>query len=426
MSNALIVPGAGMPQLPAYALQNASPLVDQLIDNLSDLGGLQIPSIGLKNNRFNMVIDGNEFEHPGPINVIVINQLPRMSRGFYEGNYDPANPTPPACSSIDGITPDESSPAPQHSTCSGCPKAARGSKMVDGKPMTACAMHHRIVVSRTDKIGDPSGLYVMRVNASSVLSKMQQPPHMSLRDYFAWFRQQNAAGARVVPQMAVTEITFAPSTQAESPSHIRFRVAGWLPEQQAMMAMEQAQSEIVQTYLYGSEAPRAAAIPLAAPTPTAPAAAAPAPISAPIAAPSPVVQPAPAPVNVGAPAGMAGFAAAPAAAPVAAPAPAPVAPRGRGRRSPAAQAAPAPTPQAAPVAAPHPAPAPVASGFGAAPTFSGAVPPVPPAAPAAAATGFGGFAVPGAPAGAAAPGGFAPPSNAAAAAFSGFADVPPQ
>lgn len=421
----------GLPQgvvLPAYAVNpQMAAQAQRMADQLMDTGGIQVPRIVPNQGRFNFDYNGQPVSDPGPLRVAVVNFLPKMSRSFYEGAYDPATPAAPTCWSADGITPDNEVPVNQRqcTTCSGCAKAQKGSKMVDNRPMTACSIHRRIVLQPAGNLGSRDHLYVMQVNATSCLGRDMPNGYMGFNEYLGWFRQRVAAGTPVMPQYAITEIAFLPPNMAEAPNHMAFRITEFLPEDTAARMLDYAQTDpTVQLYLHGQSGPKDATIPL---LPAAPAAAVPpGPTAAPQVAPAPApVQQAPAagfgsvhtppaqgfgaPTQPVAPSGMAGFAAAaPAPAPTGAipPATAPAKPPGR-RGARAATQQPAQTQPAAPVTgfgAPAQQAAP-ATGFGAAPPQPVAPPPAGPGgfgAAAAPATGFG----------------------AAVGGFAGFADTP--
>lgn len=408
----------GLPQgvvLPAYAVNpQLAAQAQRMADQLMDTGGIQVPRIVPNQGRFNFDYNGQPVSDPGPLRVAVVNFLPKMSRSFYEGAYDPATPAAPTCWSADGITPDNEVPVNQRqcTTCSGCAKAQKGSKMVDNRPMTACSIHRRIVVQPAGNLGSRDHLYVMQVNATSCLGRDMPNGYMGFNEYLGWFRQRVASGTPVMPQYAITEIAFLPPQMAEAPNHMAFRITEFLPEDTAARMLDYAQTDpTVQLYLHGQSGPKDATIPL---LPAAPAAAVPpGPTAAPQVAPAPApVQQAPAagfgsvhtPPAQGfgaptqpAPTGMAGFAtAAPAPAPAGAIPAATVPPKAPGRRGrgAAAQQTAQPQQQTAP-----------AAGFGAAPPQPVAPPPAGPGgfgAAAAPATGFG----------------------AAVGGFAGFADTP--
>ena len=391
-------------QLPAYAMAPATAAQIALRGTLDETGGVSVRRITPDNGRFNFFVGDTPVADPGPMNVVVVAFVPRMGRNFWEGAFSKGEAARrPDCWSADGITPDDDVPAltKQSAACGICPKSMKGSKVVDGLEMTACSLHQKVVVCPPSTVGDPNSIYLMNINATSVLSRNVPAPYMSYRDYLSWFRQRNASGANVLPQHALTEISFA--VRADAPNHMQFRIANWAPEARARQIEEFATHPMVQMYLHGPNGPKRSGVPLL------PAAAvAPAPVAAPVyAAPAaatiyaapvpnafaqPAQMPAAATNEVSAPAGFGAFTqpvavAAQVVAPAATNAP-PPGRRGRGRAADPAVVAQAPAQTAsafgsfgaAPAAAPV---APAQGGFGA---------PAPVASAFSAAAGFGGFA----------------------------------
>lgn len=382
-------------QLPAYAMAPATAAQVALRGSLDETGGISLRRITPDNGRFNFMINDNPVADPGPLNIVVVAFAPRMGRNFYAGAFvKGSSGSRPDCWSADGITPDDDVPAAtkQSPSCATCPKSMKGSKIVDGREMAACALFQKIVVSPADKLGSTNDIYLMQINATSVLSQNVPSPYMSYRDYLSWFRQRNASGANVLPQHALTEISFV--VRADAPNHMQFRIANWAPEALARKVEQFASDPMVQMYLHGPNGPKKVGIaltPIAAPVAAAPVAVAPP-------APAPAVQTVPAQTAFSAPeaAAPAGFGAFtqttvvtpnPQVTPAATNAPPPSRRRGPARApDAAAPVAAAPTSTAfgggfgAPAAAPAAAAAPVQGGFGA------------PAGAFGAAAGFGGFA----------------------------------
>ena len=379
-------------QLPAYAMAPATAAQIALRGTLDETGGVSVRRITPDNGRFNFFMGDTPVADPGPMNVVVVAFAPRMGRTFYDGPFIKGEAgRRPDCWSSDGITPDNDVPAltKQSATCAACHQSKKGSKIADGREMTACSLSQKIVVTPPNKVGDPDAIYLMQINATSVLSQNVPAPYMSYRDYLSWFRQRNASGANVLPQHALTEISFA--VRADAPNHMQFRIANWAPEALARQVEEFASHPAVQMYLHGPNGPKGGSIPLLP---------APAPVAAPVfAAPAPVAPPAPAPAvqtvpaqttfsepAAAAPAGFGAFTQTAATAQVVAPAATNAPPPGRrpGRR-PAA-----PVEQAA--AAPVQAAAAFGGGFGAAPAAAAPVQGGFGDSAFGAAAGFGGFA----------------------------------
>lgn len=253
----LTTPPFDQDQLPAYAMAPATAAQIALRGTLDETGGVSIRRIAPDNGRFHFMMGDTPVADPGPMNVVVVAFAPRMGRSFWEGSFSKGEAARrPDCWSADGITPDDDVPAltRQSWTCGTCPKSMKGSKVVEGREMTACSLSQKIVVSPPNKVGDVNSIYLMSINATSVLSQNVPAPYMSYRDYLSWFRQRNAAGANVLPQHALTEISFVVTNDA--PNHMQFRRLGWAPEALARQVEEFASHPAVQMYLHGPNGPK--------------------------------------------------------------------------------------------------------------------------------------------------------------------------
>lgn len=116
-----------------------------------------VPSLTYGGKVWTMVVGGEkkilrrknedgEMENVQILRVVVLDYAKQRGRALYEGAYDDANPRQPECWSEDGKKPHVAVEAPQCSSCEVCPKAAKGSKVVDGREMIACAQHRMLAV----------------------------------------------------------------------------------------------------------------------------------------------------------------------------------------------------------------------------------------------------------------------------------------
>ncbi len=80
------------------------------------------------------------------LELVIAYVSPFVSRAYYMRAYDPANQTPPDCTSIRGDVPDPGSPHVQHETCAGCPMAEWGSSSREGSRAKACRETKRLVM----------------------------------------------------------------------------------------------------------------------------------------------------------------------------------------------------------------------------------------------------------------------------------------
>lgn len=122
------------------------------------------------NGTFKRIINGEQIGKAirGEFNAIIVDALPKVSRTFYAGKYDPdAKPTLPDCWSNLGDKPEAAAGNPQASNCASCPQNVVGSGE-NGKGR-ACRFQRRIAILLE---GDDSGdVYQFNVPAKSLFGK---------------------------------------------------------------------------------------------------------------------------------------------------------------------------------------------------------------------------------------------------------------
>lgn len=118
------------------------------------------------NGTFKRIINGEQMGNAirGEFNCIIVNALPKVSRQYYAGKYDPnAKPTLPDCWSNLGDRPEPGAPNPQASNCTSCPQNIKGSGGSGGR---ACRFQRRIAVLLEN---DPTGdIYQFNIPAKSL------------------------------------------------------------------------------------------------------------------------------------------------------------------------------------------------------------------------------------------------------------------
>ena len=269
-----------------------------------------VPRISIKGGRFRVVEDGNETVLPTlDLNVVIVGANPRLSKIYYAKQWNPdQEPANPDCFSLDGIKPDLSATAPQHSQCVDCPHNAWGSRTTpQGTQVKACTDQKRLAVVAYDDVAGP--VYLMQV------------PPASLRALNVYHKELSHRG--IPPEVVATRITF--DTDASHPK-LSFGFGGFLDESQQVVVDKLFGAESVLevtgekiTVISGPPAPAPKLAITPAPVKPVPVAA---PSPAPVAAsPTVTIQPAAQPVVAPVPAKKRGFGG---AAPVVV-APAPVA-----------------------------------------------------------------------------------------------------
>lgn len=121
------------------------------------------------NGTFKRIVNGEQVGNAirGEFNAIIVDALPKVSRTFYAGKYDPnAKPTLPDCWSNLGDKPEPSAPNKQGANCTDCKQNIKGSGENGGR---ACRFQRRIAILIE---GDPTGeVYQFNVPAKSLFGK---------------------------------------------------------------------------------------------------------------------------------------------------------------------------------------------------------------------------------------------------------------
>ena len=152
------------------------------------------------NGTFKRIINGEQIGNAirGEFNAIIVDALPKVSRTFYAGKYDPnAKATLPDCWSNLGDKPEPAAANKQHSNCAECPQNTKGSGENGGR---ACRFQRRIAILVE---GDPTGeVYQFNVPAKSLFGKGNGNVH-PFESYVKYL-----IGNRESPDTVVTNISY--------------------------------------------------------------------------------------------------------------------------------------------------------------------------------------------------------------------------
>lgn len=128
------------------------------------------------NGTFKRIVGGEQIGKAirGEFNAIVVAMLPKVSRTYYAGRYDPdAKPTLPDCWSNNGDMPEDRAPNRQAANCATCPMNIDGSGE-NGKGK-ACRFQRRVALLLE---GDVSGdVYQFNIPAKSLFGKGSGSTH---------------------------------------------------------------------------------------------------------------------------------------------------------------------------------------------------------------------------------------------------------
>jgi hypothetical protein len=158
-----------------------------------------LPTISIKQSRFRLRIDGDETVlKETAIDAYLVASRPNVSKMFYKDAWAGTEAaSAPACSSADGLHPDENAKEPQHTTCQLCPNNAWGSKITNsGKKGKACADYKMIVLALKAMPDQPFSLRI---------------PAASLKSFAAYAKKLSMAGVPATPQSHASALMRLPS-----------------------------------------------------------------------------------------------------------------------------------------------------------------------------------------------------------------------
>lgn len=203
MSRELIIaPGNQQLLVPAH-LQGFNSGVGKAL--MEGVGGA-FNRIGLKGNRFRMIVGGQELtvRDENYVDVVIVGAAPGTQRLYYDTKYgNGEEKTPPTCYSRDGKTPSEDVTNKQSSRCDICPQNQVGSAFTDnGKKTRACSFFRRLVVWVVGD--DPDRVFTLDVKAMGLFGDSKQATNQfSLSDYAKW-----CSARGIDPSTLVTRISF--------------------------------------------------------------------------------------------------------------------------------------------------------------------------------------------------------------------------
>lgn len=193
-----------------------------IADALGGLGSnirdrMTVPSLSYEGKTWTLVKDGNKTKLQtrnvdgdvvpvAVMRMVILNYNPERGRAYYPGAYNPAESKQPDCWSADGKTPDSSAKNKQSTQCNGCPMAVKGSKVQDGREMTACSSHRMVAIAPVDDLaGDP---YRMKIAVTSDWDKnIVEHGWFALSQYTDFLKSRGIGHTALV----VTKVKFDPN-----------------------------------------------------------------------------------------------------------------------------------------------------------------------------------------------------------------------
>lgn len=182
-------------------------LKDLLETNKRLMGsGGGMPRISIRGSRFRLIEGGEQVSvsKSDTMNVLIIDAAD-VSRTYYEGTYDPENPSGPVCWSQDSKVPSPDVPDDQRQSarCADCQFNVKGSGQGSSR---ACRFSQRLALFLE---GDLEKVYQMQIPAASIFGEAKGSD-MGLQAYVKFL---HARGAPV--QAVLTELRF--DENSESP-----------------------------------------------------------------------------------------------------------------------------------------------------------------------------------------------------------------
>ncbi len=198
------------------------------------------------NGTFKRIVNGEQIGNAvrGEINVIILHALPKVSRTYYEAEYDPNSPpTLPDCWSNLGDKPEAAAANKQHTNCADCPQNIKGSGKQGGR---ACRFQRRISVLVE---GDGSGdVYQFNVPAKSLFGKGTGNVH-PFESYIKYLLANGESPDNVVTNISYDlnadsmELLFTPLRNISDEEYELVRVAQSKPETKGYTMITVAQAD---------------------------------------------------------------------------------------------------------------------------------------------------------------------------------------
>ena len=172
---------------------------------LSGVGGYR-RRISLNGGKFREFVNGEQVSvsKEDSMNMVIVNAA-KVSRQYYEGNYDPQNPTAPKCWSADTEAPAPEVPADQRmaSRCTDCKMNIKGSGQGESR---ACRFGQRIAVALE---GELDKVYQLQLPATSVFGAAKDG-NMPMRAYAQFLTAHNTPAIAVMTNMRFDESSSVP------------------------------------------------------------------------------------------------------------------------------------------------------------------------------------------------------------------------
>ena len=162
--------------------------------------------ISIRGSRFRMMVDGEQVSvsKNSSLNMVVVDAA-SIARTYYEGTFDPENPSSPTCWSADTRTPSEDVPEDQRKSarCTDCPMNVKGSGQGETR---ACRFSQRLAVMLE---GEDEQVYQLQLPATSIFGAAEGA-NMGLQAYIKYLSAHNTPAIAVMTEMRFDDDATAP------------------------------------------------------------------------------------------------------------------------------------------------------------------------------------------------------------------------
>lgn len=187
----------------------SSELFKKMMDvnkTLAGGGGGTSRRISIKGGRFREMVNGEQVRvnSSGSLNIVLLSSS-KIGRTYFEGAYDPENPSAPTCWSPDSERPDPAVPAEQRkaNACRDCPMNIKGSGQGDSR---ACRFSVRLAVAIE---GSYDKVYQIQLPATSLFGDAKDGK-MGMQAYAKFMTANETPMIAVVTQMYFDENSETP------------------------------------------------------------------------------------------------------------------------------------------------------------------------------------------------------------------------
>jgi hypothetical protein len=187
--------------------------------------------ISIRGSKFRMIVDGEQVSvsKSDTMNMVILNAAD-IARTYYEGAFDPENPSAPTCWSLDTRAPAAEVPEENRKAarCADCPMNIKGSGQGDSR---ACRFSQRLAVALE---GDIETVYQLQLPATSIFGEAKGND-LGLQAYIKFLSAHNTPAIAVMTEMRFDEDATAPK--------LYFRPVRGLDEDELRTALEARESE---------------------------------------------------------------------------------------------------------------------------------------------------------------------------------------